>query len=465
MIRLTQYANSTVAVFGLARSGLSAVRALKAGGARVVAWDDEGAKRALLSEEDLQDPATLDWAKVAALVLSPGVPFTHPTPHPAVQAAQAAGVPIISDIELLGQAAPKATYIGITGTNGKSTTTALIGHILRSAGRRVQIGGNIGTPVLDLNLFDADGIYVLELSSYQLDITPTLVFDIAVLLNITPDHIDRHGDMAGYVAAKRRVFAGQKAGSVAVIGVDDPPTAAIAAELSHTSPAKIVPLSLRQHIPEGLTVDRGRLYEGQNHTPTFDLNNIAALPGAHNWQNAAAAVAIAKALGLESQEIWKGLVSFPGLVHRMELIGECNGVKFINDSKATNADAAARALACYDTIYWIAGGRAKDGGIDALKAWFPRIRRAFLIGEAAASFAETLTASGVKHEISGDLERAVKAAYQAASADNIPGAVVLLSPACASFDQFRDFEERGGAFRVSAQTIMAPAPRRAGGAW
>jgi UDP-N-acetylmuramoylalanine--D-glutamate ligase len=446
MIPVPQYANRTVAVFGLARSGLSAARALRAGGARVEAWDDSPARRAAAAEFDLTDPMQTDWRRVAALVLSPGVPLTHPAPHPVVQQAKQAGVPVIGDVELFAGAALPARRVGITGTNGKSTTTALIGHVLRAGGRSVAVGGNIGMPVLDLEALGADGIYALEMSSYQIDLAPSLICDVAVLLNITPDHLDRHGTMAGYVAVKRRIFAGQSGHQTAVIGVDDEHCAGIYRELRAAGRQKIVPIAIGRRIEDGISVIEGRLYEGTTAEPAVDLRDCAALLGAHNWQNAAAAFAVGRALGLSRAEIATGMQSFPGLAHRMERVAEVGGVRFINDSKATNADAAAKALACYAAIYWIAGGKPKEGGIESLDAFHPRIRHAYLIGEAAPLFAATL-AGKVDTTIAGTLDRAVQAAYAAARREGMPGAVVLLSPACASFDQFIDFEARGEAFK------------------
>ena len=446
MISVPQYANRTVAVFGLARSGLSAARALAAGGARVRAWDDAAARRAAVQGCEIVDLVAADWTGTAALVLSPGVPLTHPAPHPVVLKAQSAGVPVIGDVELFAGAGLQARRVCVTGTNGKSTTTALIGHVLRSAGRAAEIGGNIGMPVLDLAPLGADGTYVLEMSSYQIDLTPSLVCDVAVLLNVTPDHLDRHGSMAGYVAIKRRIFAGQGPAQTAVIGVDDAYCAGIYRDLRAAGHQKVVPIAIGRRLADGISVVAGKLYEADAAKPAIDLTGCKTLPGEHNWQNAAAAFAVARALGLSRAEIETGLNSFPGLAHRMERVATISGVLFVNDSKATNADAAAKALACYDAIYWIAGGKAKEGGIASLGDFHARIRHAYLIGEAAADFAATL-AGKVAATTVGTLDRAVDAAFAAAKRDGAPGAVVLLSPACASFDQFADFEARGDAFK------------------
>jgi UDP-N-acetylmuramoylalanine--D-glutamate ligase len=462
MIPVRRYRDRIVGVFGLGRSGLAAARALHAGGARVVAWDDGEGARAAASAAGLAlaDPLAGGFAGAAALVLAPGIPLTHPAPHPAVRWARAAQVPVIGDIELLlGERLP-AKLIGVTGTNGKSTTTALIGHLLREAGRAVEVGGNIGTAALALAPLGADGTYVLEMSSFQLDLAPSWHADVAVLLNVTPDHLDRHGSMEGYVALKRRIFARQGPGDTAVIGVDDEHGARIAAELS--GGARVVPVAIGRRLAKGVSVADGLLCEDGAGVGRIDA--LPSLPGAHNWQNAAAAYASAQALGLGAAEILRGLASFPGLAHRMERVGEIDGVVFVNDSKATNADAAAKALACYDGVYWIAGGRAKAGGIAGLAGYFPRIRHAFLIGEAADDFARTLDGA-VPVTRSGTLAAATAAAFDAARREGRAGAVVLLSPACASYDQFRDFEQRGDGFRrLVAELAARRAPARGGAA-
>ena len=456
MIVPKAFANRTVAVFGLARSGLAAARALIAAGADVRAWDDAPAKRedAARAGITLADLAAGFPRDAAALVLAPGVPLTHPAPHPVVRAAAAAGVTVIGDIELFVQAiaGSGARLVGVTGTNGKSTTTALIGHLLAHSGRRVQVGGNIGTPVLDLDPPGRDGTYVLELSSYQLDLSPSWHAEVAVLLNLTPDHIDRHGSMANYVAIKRRVFGGQRPGDVAVIGVDDDWCAGIARELAAAGGRLVLPVAVGRRLADGVSVVDGRLFD--RGVELADIAALPTLPGRHNWQNAAAAYAAVRALGLLSTDILAGLASFPGLAHRMEPVGRLGAVRFVNDSKATNADAAAKALACYQNVYWIAGGRAKEGGIAALAPLFGRIRHAYLIGEAAPAFAATLKGR-VPATIAGALDQAVGAAAAQARLDGLADAVVLLSPACASFDQFRDFEHRGDTFRRLVAALTA----------
>jgi len=450
LIRIPGLTDRTLAVLGLGKSGLVAAKALKASGATVWAWDDSAAQRAKLAAEGIEpvDLAMADWARIDALVLSPGIPHTFPQAHPVAAKAKAANKPIIGDVELLLRAQPHARLLAITGTNGKSTTTALSGHILASAGRQVAVGGNIGTPALALPALGAAGIYVLELSSYQLEITPSLKPTVAILLNITPDHIDRHGDMAGYVAAKERIFQRQTAGDMAVVGIDDESSRAMHDRLLARKGPRVVAISSIRPALGGVSGAGGKLVDdldGKAET-LLDLTGVATLPGEHNWQNAAAAYAAMRALGLQRQPILEGIRTYPGLAHRQELIATIAGVRYVNDSKATNADAAQKALVCYQPIYWILGGKPKEGGIESLKPLFPRIAHAYLIGEASAEFARTLKGQVAATEC-GTLDRAVAAAHAQAQADGRPGAVVLLSPACASFDQFANFEQRGEAFR------------------
>jgi UDP-N-acetylmuramoylalanine--D-glutamate ligase len=457
MIPLEFAHDGTYGVFGLARSGLAAARALQAAGAEVLAWDDDATRRAQAAASGIAvaNLATADFARLDALVLSPGVPLTHPEPHWTVRAAQAAGCPVIGDIELFARAGLPARTVGITGTNGKSTTTALIGHILRRCGMSCEVGGNIGRAALEFEALDGAGVYVLELSSYQLDLTDSLALDIAVLLNITPDHLDRHGGMAGYIAAKRRVFNGQTAEDIAVIGIDDAPCAALREELAG-GPQRVIPVSVAGTAEGGVWVaGDGTLIDDLDgaREAVAGLAGIATLPGAHNWQNAAAAYAAMRGLGLARADILAALADFPGLAHRQELVAGRRGIGFVNDSKATNAEAAARALASYDAVYWIAGGVAKAGGIESLRPLFPRIRKAYLIGAAAGTFADTLGAA-VPHARCETLERALAAAWKDARDAGEP-AVVLLSPACASFDQFKDFEARGDAFRAAVHKLLA----------
>lgn len=437
-----------VALFGLGGSGLTTARALQAGGAELIVWDDQAAAREKAQSEGfiVSDLAQIEWADYAALILAPGVPLTHPEPHWTVQRAASAKVPIIGDIELFcrerARLVPNAPFIAITGTNGKSTTTALIAHMMRVAGYDVQMGGNIGTAILSLEPPAQGRVHVIECSSYQIDLAPSLAPSVGILLNITPDHLDRHGTMDNYAAVKERLVAQAQQ---AIIGVDDEWCRAIARRLN--APVEI---SVERLLPQGLSYQDGWIY--QNGEERFDLNGIGSLRGAHNGQNAAAAIAAAQTLGVDDATIMQGLRSFPGLAHRMEQIGKVGSTLFINDSKATNADAAEKALLAFPRhIFWICGGVPKEGGIAPLAPLFGRIHEAFLIGQASEAFAATL--DGVPHRFCGDLERAVSDANEAAQAAGVENPVVLLSPACASFDQYRNFELRGAHFRALVESL------------
>jgi UDP-N-acetylmuramoylalanine--D-glutamate ligase len=449
------------AVLGLGKSGLAAALALKVSGARLWAWDDADDKRAAAAAAGINpiDLRNCDWRKPEFLVLSPGIPHRHPAPHPIAALAQTNRKPIIGDIELLIRAVPEAGYLGITGTNGKSTTTALTGHVLERTGRESAVGGNIGVPALALPRLSAGGLYVLELSSYQLELVPSLACRVAVLLNITPDHIDRHGDMAGYIAAKERIFQRQGAGDTAVVGIDDEPSRILFERLAAPGRQRVVAISARERVLGGVHAVGGRLVDETGGAPVeiVDLNAIATLPGEHNWQNAAACYAACRAVGLAPEAIAAGLATYPGLAHRQELIATIEGVRYVNDSKATNADATAKALACYDPIYWILGGRPKAGGLSGLEPFYPRVVHAYLIGEAAAEFEKQL-AGRVPASQCGTLERALEAAHAQAQLEKRRGAVVLLSPACASFDQFANFEARGDTFRRLVGRLAAGQP-------
>jgi UDP-N-acetylmuramoylalanine--D-glutamate ligase len=461
MIRLPAFRDGRIAVLGLARSGLAAAEALRQSGAHVLAWDDNEAARAAAAAKGIvvTDPgseAAGDWT---ALVMSPGIPLTHPAPHPVAARALAAGIPVIGDIELLWRAGTGARFLGVTGTNGKSTTTSLIGHILTEARQPVAIGGNLGTPVLSLPQLDGRGTYVIEVSSFQLDLIARTRFAVAILLNLTPDHLDRHGDMAGYRAAKQRIFRNQIAGDTAIIGVDDDECRALADELDGTT-SRVIRISAERAVPGGVYVLDGTLIDDRagNARRIIDLTTIASLPGAHNWQNAAAAYAAASTCGLDEAAITAGLASFAGLAHRQELVARLGKIRFVNDSKATNADAAAKALGCYDAIHWIVGGVPKTGGITSLAGYFPRLRHAYLIGAAAREFQKTL-GSAVPSSLCGDLPTAIRAAAAAAGIDPAEAPVVLLSPACASFDQYRNFEIRGDDFRRIVRDLVTEAAR------
>jgi UDP-N-acetylmuramoylalanine--D-glutamate ligase len=452
------YHGKTVAVLGLGKSGLSAARALQAAGALVLAWDDLEQSHKNLSSLKLEavDLMKADWSKIECLVMSPGIPHTFPTPHPVSEMARKFNCPIICDVELLIQAQPNAKYIAITGTNGKSTTTSLIAHILNVAGCDVQVGGNLGIPALDLEPLKEDGIYVLEMSSYQLERTPSLVCDVAVLLNITPDHLSRHGTMQGYIQAKKNIFNAQTAEQFCIIGVDDEHSLEIFNEQIKTSKAKSIPISAKGPVEDGIFSDEDILIdeafsaEGEQ---VMDLSALARLRGQHNQQNVAAAYGACLAIGAAPEWIVRGIASFPGLEHRQELVDIFKGVTFINDSKATNADAASKALSSYSDIYWIAGGQPKEGGINDLLDQLSNIHKAYLIGDAESAFAQTLEGK-LDYMRCQTLEVATKAAFKDAAET---GGVVLLSPACASWDQFTSFEARGNAFKDIVYSIIEEA--------
>ena len=445
------FADRRYAVVGLGRAGLAAMRALSAMGAAVIGWDDAPFARAAAAREGMvvQDPSA-DIGDYDALILSPGIPHALPVPHRIAVAAQRAGRPVLTDAELLYQAVrasgSKARFVGITGTNGKSTTTALLAHMLGCASVPHAAGANLGPAALSLPLLDDSGVYVLEMSSYMLERLATLRFDAACMLNLSPDHLDRHGDMAGYIAAKRQIFARRQPGDAAVIGIDDEASAALALQLPDV-------VRISGHAPADIWCDDAILRDRAG--PIANLSAAHALPGVHNAQNAAAAAALALSLGVARESVAAGVETFSGLPHRQQIVATLDGVRFVNDSKATNADAAARALACYGRVVWIAGGIAKSGGIEALAPLFPHVAQALLIGRDAAALAATLSAHGVANRVVHTLDRAVEQAAGAARA--VSAGTVLLSPACASFDQFAGFEERGERFVALVRALRSAA--------
>jgi UDP-N-acetylmuramoylalanine--D-glutamate ligase len=449
MTPVTTFAGRTVALFGLGGSGLVTALALKEGGAHVVACDDNPAKMAEAGAKGIKtgDLRTADWSRFAALILSPGVPLTHPEPHWSAKLAQGAGVEIIGDIELFcrerAKIAPNAPFIAITGTNGKSTTTALISHILREARHDVQMGGNIGTAILSLEPPSDKRVHVIECSSFQIDLAPSLAPSIGVLLNISPDHLDRHGMIEDYAAIKERLVA--KAGKP-VIGADDEVSRAIIQHLRKSKTA-IVRVGLTDHDAGSVYAQADAIISNHDGGPVeiARLTGIGSLRGDHNAQNAAAAVAVALLSGANAEIIQRAVRTFPGLPHRMEEVARRGETLFINDSKATNADSTEKALKSFDNILWILGGKSKEGGIADLKPYFPKIRKAYLIGAASEEFAATL-GDTVPYEMCGTLDRAVEQAAQDAAARD-DETVVLLSPACASYDQYPNFEVRGNRFR------------------
>ena len=462
------FANQDVGVFGLARTGMSATRSLIAGGGRVFAWDDnaEAQKTGAECGARVLPFESWPWQRLSALILSPGVPLTHPAPHDVVVAATASGVPVIGDMDLFArelqaqQGTRTPPVIAVTGTNGKSTTTALIGHILSSCGYMVEVGGNIGRPVLDLDPPAPRSVYVLEVSSYQIELSPNLRPNVSVLTNISPDHLDRHGSIENYAAVKGLLLQLTSKNGTVCIGVDDVYSAAIHSRIAAAGGLETFPVSVGKVLGRGVFVLDGVLYEAPAVSPKImDLRSATRLLGAHNWQNAALAFAATRVLVENRQAIADAIASFRGLPHRLEEVGNVGKVRFINDSKATNADATERALKCFNDIFWIAGGRPKEGGIDGLVPLFSRVRKAYLIGEAADDFARALR--DVPHERCETLDRAIAIATHDAQASNVAAPVVLLSPACASFDQFRDYERRGDVFRELVAELVHAGLREA----
>jgi UDP-N-acetylmuramoylalanine--D-glutamate ligase len=459
MIRISSFSGRRVAVFGLARSGIAAARALAAGGCDVACWDDGEAGRAAAAREGLAvvDLRGADWSGFSALVLAPGVPLSHPQPHWTVIAAKSAGIEVIGDTELFfrerAAVLPATAVVAVTGTNGKSTTTALIAHLLRKAGADVEMGGNIGVGVLALAPFAPGRVYVIEMSSFQIDLTPGLNPSVGVVLNVAPDHLDRHGTLERYAAIKRRMAA---QADRAVIGLDDAWCRRFANELAASGK------SVRT-ISAGRDADvwcDGHAVVSRAPEARIDLGEIATLRGAHNAQNAAAALAAVSSLGINPAEVANAFASFTGLPHRMEEIGRIGRVLVINDSKATNADSTEKALATFaGGIHWIVGGMPKEGGITSLGPYFDRITKAYLIGMCAPDFAKTLEGK-VPYEMCGTLDVALRSAARDALGSDAEAPVVLLSPACASYDQFKSFEHRGDRFRELALGLQDFVPTR-----
>ncbi len=460
MIVANYLKNKKVAVFGLARSGIAAVESLIAAEAIIYAYDDNRNSLNSLKKKSYKDlylvhPSTWNWDALECLVLSPGVPLTHPEPNYVVKLANQHNCKIISDNEVLYLSYPDNIYYAITGTNGKSTTTSLIYHILKVADKDVQIGGNIGIGSLSLNAPSAEGIFVLELSSFQLDLAVESHVDVSIILNITKDHIDRHGDMSGYIKAKKRIFNHQGAKDLAVIGVDDNYSLDIYNELKSINKiGNIIPISSKKRVSGGVSVLDGILYDdikGKN--IEVPIGNLSSLKGVHNAQNIAAAFAAVSYHNIDSNTIIKALNSFVGLDHRMQYIKTLNGVDFYNDSKATNADATEKALTISQHIYWIIGGVPKEGGIESLSTYFPNISHAYIIGKAQEEFSKTLD-NKVPYTLANTLNIAINEAYDAALNSGHKDAIVLLSPACASFDQFKSFEHRGAEFVKIVNNLM-----------
>jgi len=464
MIPVQGVKGKRVAVLGLGRTGLSAARALVAGGAEVLCWDDGAAGRAAADVEDLpiEDLSKTDWSEISLLVVSPGIPHLYPKPHPIIAAGMSAGVPVDNDIGLFFRSLATPEWdrmerpprvVAVTGSNGKSTTSALIHHTLAEAGRPSQLAGNIGRGVLDLDPLGDGGIVVLELSSYQTELARALTPDIAVFTNLSPDHLDRHGGMGGYFAAKRRLFA-EGGPDRAIIGVDEPEGLFLTNQLTEAAnDDRVIRISNAKLSGPGWNVfaRKGFLAEWRKgrQVANIDLRQIPGLPGAHNHQNACAAYAVCRALGLAPREIEAAFASFEGLPHRSQIVGEKDGVRFVNDSKATNVDAAAKALSAFPRIRWICGGLAKEGGLDGLGAGLQNVVKAYVIGREAQAFA--LDLGDTSYAVCTTMEDAVAQAAAEAEA----GDTVLLAPAAASFDQYDSFEKRGEDFCLQVSKVIA----------
>lgn len=437
-------------ILGLARSGLAAMRWLIDHRCMVYVHDEDQSKvdGACLNGA-IAWPADADFSQLTALIQSPGVPLSHPL----TVKAQQCGIKVIGDVDLFRQTHPVAKIVGITGTNGKSTTTTLVGHILRECNVPSAIGGNVGVPVMSLPELPDEGVYVLELSSYQLDVSDSLSLTVAAWLNITPDHLERHGTIEDYIYAKTKVFASKANPPISIVGVDDIYSQEVFNRMSAAHPGYLIPVSVMRSLPDGIFVYDGLLIDatGDERLNLGDITNHPRLKGRHNQQNIVVAYGICKALGVQPLDILKSIQSFPGLVHRQEYVATVDNIMFINDSKATNADAASRALSAYDSIYWIVGGVAKSDGIGALLSLLPNVKKAYLIGQSSDLFAKTLVGQ-IEWERCDDLESATKKAYH--DAKQVGRGTVLLSPACASFDQFRDFEHRGDVFKQSVQKLQ-----------
>ena len=464
MVPVLGLAGAQVAVLGLGRSGLSAARALAAGGAVPICWDDNVTAREVAEGEGFTCRTFKDasaFEDIARLIVSPGIPHLYPTPNPVVAAALAAGVPVDNDIGLFFQSFATQSWdnfdvaprvVAVTGSNGKSTTSALIHHILEHVNRPCQLAGNIGRGVLDLDPAVDGEVVVLELSSYQTELARNLTPDVAVFTNLSPDHLDRHHGMGGYFAAKRRLFA-EGGPDRAVIGVDEDEGVFLAGQLSEgRADDRVIRVSVERKLSgPGWQVfaRKGFLAEWRKskQIASIDLRGVAGLPGAHNHQNACAAYAVCRTLGLTPKVIEAAFHSFGGLPHRSQVVGEKDGVRFVNDSKATNVDSAAKALAAFKNVRWVCGGLEKDGGLEGLEDASKSVRKAYVIGREAAGFAMQLS---VEAEVCGTMDVAVARAVAEAE----PGDVVLLAPAAASFDQYDSFERRGEDFIAEVSKVL-----------
>lgn len=455
-----QLKDKPVIVMGLGKSGHATCDALRNAHIPYLAWDDDAKKRddAVAEGFVVGDPAKAEIKHISFVVLSPGIPLTHPKPHPLVERARAAGKDVICDIELFYKAKPLAKTIGITGTNGKSTTTALIGHVLKVAGKKVEVGGNIGTSALDLDdISGHDAIYVFEMSSYQLDLCVNFTPTVSILLNLSPDHIDRHGSMEGYANAKARILGGS---GTAIIGIDDKWTLELAKKAREERRRQVIAISTQGNADIRVTED-GMLVDTTmgGERKIADLKECKTLQGQHNWQNAASAYAAARVFGIDEKTIIDAFKIFPGLAHRQNIVTTIGTVTYINDSKATNDPAAAVALRTYKNIYWIAGGKPKSGNYPDCEKYLENVRHAFLIGEAEEQMAAWLEKKEIAVTKCGTLKSALSKAHKMAQGESLPEATILLSPACASFDQFRNFEERGETFVKYVKMLMETGDR------
>ena len=451
MIKFDNYNDKLIGILGLAKSGKAAINSFIESNSQIVAWDDNEKILEQVKEEFSNQSKNLlfaspaeekIWRRADAFLISPGIPMYYLTQHPLYKIAQGQGIPLYCDVEFLYQKVNKNVgFIGITGTNGKSTTTALINHVLRSVKIRTEIGGNIGTPVLELEELNS-GFYVLEVSSFQLDLLEKTRFNIAVCLTITPDHLDKHGTFKRYAEAKQQMFNNQEKGDLAIISTDSYTNNQIMSEVIARKKAKVIPISRTEQIEGGVSVISGILYDNYKSKKQYNVSDISSLMGEHNGENMAAAFTACIGAGVKPEEIISAFKIYKSLPHRMDLFHRFNGINFINDSKATNADSTYWALKNFDNVYWIAGGICKDSGIKLLKPFFEKINHAYLIGDAAESFAAILAENNVPYTIATTLVNAVSII----KAQNIENGNVLLSPACASLDQWKNYEERGNAF-------------------
>lgn len=447
-MNLEEYKGKKIGVLGLGVTGKSVINALRNIQSKIYAWDDNPIGRARVAEEFsnvLVIPTEGNWKKLDMIVVSPGVPIEYPAPHPVITMAKENNIPIFSDVDLFLDHISAKKFIGVTGTNGKSTTVSLIYHILRESDHPTELGGNIGIPILDLPEQENILSYVLELSSYQLELMRNKRINMAILLNITPDHLDRHGSFENYIAAKKKIFANQTYQDYAIINVDQEVSGNIYHELNASSSANIIPISTMTILPDGVSYIKTKIIDNFKTMKEYSVGELENLAGEHNKLNIAAAFAACLVNGVEPKKIIENLKTFVPLSHRMEYVANRNNITYINDSKSTNPISASCALKTYKNIFWIAGGKQKSDNFSELDNSFANVKKAYLIGEAQGMMADYLKEKNIEFEIMTYLDDAFKKASEDAS--NVEDSVVLLSPACASFDQFRNFEERGNKFK------------------